>query len=262
MKWYYLVFVLFLFSCSTARKIKTGAADTGSDVHTAASLELKNKAAALVAEQSDMPFKTFSGRAKVAYEDHNGQQPEATAHIRMEKDRFIWVSVTASFINLEAARVWMTPDSIIIVNKLEKTIEAYSLDHIRTIVSLPLTFRDIQNLIIGRIILPGDSIRSASSSDQFLSVLTGTEDVDNRIFFTLRDFLLARQDIEVRNQSGNYSAEVLYEDYEKSGSSYFSLSRDISVPLRNQKLRLTFRQYEFNNELSVPFNRPEGYTVK
>lgn len=269
MRFFLCVLSLILIAgCGSSRKIKTGAAGIGNDSLSVAGMRLQKEAASLFEEESTIPFKTFSAKVKVEYEDQYGKQPETNAYVRMQKDSFIWVSITATFLNIEAARVWMTADSIVIVNKLEKTIESHPLDFIREKVALPLRFQDIQNLIAGKLILKGDSIQSVSATENFLRIFTTLTNLKTEIFFSrLRQaggpaFLLARQSIEVEGPWETYGAEVLYEDYEKSDQGYFSTAREINIPSKKQRISLVFRQYEFNNELSVPFSRPEGYTIK
>ena len=262
MKWLLAILIFTLLGCSSSKKIRTRAATIVQDTTLTEDTGLLEKAKQLLAANNEVPFNTFSAKVKIDYEDLNGKQPETNAFIRMKKDQFIWVSITGTFLNIEAARVWITPDSIIIVNKFEKTIESHPVSFIRDMIALPFSFADIQKLIAGKIALEGDSILTTSSSENFLKINTASTGFDNSLFFTLPGLLLAKQAIDITDGNQNYSAEVLYEDYKKSDDLYFSSIRDISIPAKQQKVQLAFRQYEFNKELSVPFSRPEGYTVK
>lgn len=251
-----------LIGCSSAKKLKTGAAQIHRDSTEVASDTLLEQARQLIAAGSTVPFRTFSSKAKLEYQDMYGAQPETNVYVRMERGKFIWVSITATFLNIEAARVMVLPDSIIIVNKLEKTIESYPISYISEKIALPLSFDDIQKLIAGNVILSIDSLSSASSSSSVLQVTSEQPGIQNNIFFTLPALLLARQFIEIKNGPSDYSADILYEDYQKSDNFLFSTLREIFIPAEKQRIRLAFKQYEFNKELSVPFSRPNGYTVK
>lgn len=257
-----MVMLVALLGCSSAKKLKTGAGEISRDSETAANDSLLEQARTLIETGSKIPFRTFSSKAKLEYEDMYGIQPETNVYIRMETGKLIWVSITATFLNIEAARVMVLPDSIIIVNKLEKTIESYPISYISEKIALPLSFDDIQKLIAGNVILTRDSLSSASSSQSFIQIKSRGAGIENSIFFTIPAFLLARQFIDLRNGTQHYSADVLYEDYEKTDNFLFSTLREIMIPAEKQRIKLTFRQYEFNKELSVPFNRPGSYTVK
>ena len=41
----------------------------------------------------------------------------------LQKDSVMWVSISATFLSIEAFRIFITPDTIIILNKLDKTVE-------------------------------------------------------------------------------------------------------------------------------------------
>lgn len=258
----YILTLSVLLGCGASKKIKTGAAVIHNDTVFNNDEEMMEKAVELLQEDSEIPFNTFSAKVKVDYEDMYGKQPEANAFVRMKTGEYIWISITATFLNVEAARVWITPDSIVVINKLEKTIQSRPLGFINDYVSLPFSFNDLQNIIAGKVIFAGDSIRNLASADKFLRISTLQPQVENDIYFTLPSLLLARQDLNVKDKLESYRAEILFNEYEKSAVGYFSTYRYISVPANQQKVSLLFRQYEFNKELSVPFNRPAGYTIK
>ena len=46
-------------------------------------------------------FKTFNAKIKVDYQDNKGKQPDVTAIVRIIKDSAIWISLTASILNIE-----------------------------------------------------------------------------------------------------------------------------------------------------------------
>lgn len=257
-----IIIIVMLLGCGSTKKLKTGAGTISRDSISVTGDSLLEQARTLIAAGSKIPFRTLSSKAKLEYEDMYGEQPETNVYIRMETGKFIWVSITATFLNIEAARVMVLPDSIIIVNRLEKTIESYPISYISEKVALPLSFDDIQKLISGNVILTKDSLSSAASSQSFLQIQSDESGIENRIFFAVPAMLLARQFIDITNGMNNYSADVLYEDYEKAGDFLFSTLREIMIPAEKQRIKLTFRQYEFNKELSVPFSRPGSYTVK
>ena len=71
-------------------------------------------------EKNRIKFTTFSAKIKVQYEDKNGKQPDFNAFVRLYKDSVLWISISATFLSIEAFRILITKDSIIIVNKLNK----------------------------------------------------------------------------------------------------------------------------------------------
>ena len=63
--------------------------------------------------------------------------------------------------------------------------------------------------------------------------------------------------------SRNRTADITYDNYESSNGFNFSTYRQIIASEKNKlDLRLNFKQYEFNKELSVTFNVPRNYKIK
>lgn len=259
-----LLVVLFFISCSTTKKIKTGAAGIKNGDHVTSVSENKtiDELKKLLYTENELPFRTFSAKVKVSYEDAGGKQPDVNAFVRMKKDEAIWISVAATFLNIEAMRVLITPDSVFILNKMEKTYGVYPISYINERLSIPVNFQDAQRLIAGKIVLTGDSILSVNQSGNFIQAIITMPGIYNSIYFTDPGMLLARQVVNVSQPGDHFTANILYDNYEKTSIGLFSTSRNISIPEKSQKLQLVFRQYEFNNELSLPFSRPEGYEIK
>ena len=114
-----LFFLYVLSGCHSTKKLQTAinkkdtaiTVQTGlpySDSLSVASLFLKKL------ETNRINFKSFSAKVKVQYEDRNGKQPDFNAFIRMQKDSVLWVSINATFLSIEAFRIYITPDTIII----------------------------------------------------------------------------------------------------------------------------------------------------
>ncbi len=257
--------LLVLISCNPSKKIRTHAASIGrpvdSSVHTIEDT-LKATAEKLLFEENVIPFQTFSAKVKVQYEDAGGKQPEVNAFVRMKKDQAIWISIAATFMNIEAFRVLITPDSVFILNKFEKTCEQYPFSYVQNRISAPVSFNDVQMLLAGKAALTGDSLATVKRNGDFLEITLLMKNIFNSFYYTIPQHLLAKQSVHVSIPGDNYTANVLYEDYSKTDVGYFSTSRDINIPEKSQHIILNFRQVEFNNELSLPFNKPEGYTIK
>src|SRR3954471_18519968 len=74
-----------------------------------------NPVDAIKAQQ--LNFNTFSAKASTSL-NIDGNSNDVTLNIRIQRDRKIWVSVTA-ILGIEVARALITPDSILLINKLQ-----------------------------------------------------------------------------------------------------------------------------------------------
>ncbi len=259
-----MLLVFLVTGCGTSKRIKTGASGIPAEKATTTVTESRTTAALkkLLYTDNEIPFNSFSAKVKVSYEDAGGKQPDVNAFIRMKKDEAIWISIAATFLNIEGMRILITPDSVFILNKMEKTYSAYPISYINERLSIPVNFQDAQRLVSGKVVFAGDSVLSVSQSGNFLQAVVSIPQIYNTIYFTDPGLLLAKQEVKVSQPGDHFTVNIHYEDYEKTSMGLFSTSRNITIPEKGQKLQLNFRQYEFNNELSLPFSRPEGYDIK
>src|ERR1035437_1049248 len=123
-------------------------------------------------EKNRINFTTFSAKIKVQYEDNKGKQPDFNAFIRLYKDSVLWISINATFLSIEAFRILITKDKIIILNKLNKQVEYHPFNYIEDIANIPLNFSILQDIIIGNPIYTGGSIVAFRQTENH--ILIGT----------------------------------------------------------------------------------------
>jgi len=124
MKYITVLFVLFIlicssYSCKTVKQInKVIAPKDTSDVviidqsKVDSILMIRNTIENL--NRNYIDFKTFSAKIKVEYQDNKGKQPDVTAIVRIIKDSAIWISLTASILNIEIYRLLIKRNSFIL----------------------------------------------------------------------------------------------------------------------------------------------------
>ena len=66
-----------------------------------------------------------------------------------EKDKYIWLKVTALF-GIEAARVMITPDKIQLLDRLNRKHITASYTYLKNFTDIPLTFTQLQNMTNGK----------------------------------------------------------------------------------------------------------------
>jgi len=208
-------------------------------------------------------FKTFSAKAKVDYEDHNGRQPDFNTFIRLQKDSVLWVSISSTFLGIEAFRLLITPDTIIILNKLDKTVEYHPFSYIGSVVHIPMNFSLLQDILIGNPVYVGDSVVSYTKTKDHILIGTVGEFFKNLLALSAGNNHLERIKLDDINLSQNRTASLLYDSYEKTDRFYFSTYREINVSEKSKvEITILFKQYEFNKELSFPFTIPRNYKTK
>jgi hypothetical protein len=206
-------------------------------------------------------FTTFYGRAKA-----NFSSPEAsgnaTVYIKMQKDSIIWISITGP-LNVEGARVLITPDSVKIMNKQESSVWISSIDHLQRLTKLPLTFKDFQNIILGRPVLNNNTNLDYQFKKDSITVTATSELVKSIYSFTKSNFLLGQSNFETANDPEVTSANIFYNNYDSVNNINFSASRDIAISGSSPaNLRVNFKEYNFNQPQTFLFRISKNYTIR
>lgn len=213
-------------------------------------------------DSNKINFKSFSAKVKVQYEDRNGKQPDFNAFIRLQKDSVIWISISATFLSIEAFRILITPDTIVILNKLDKTVEYHPFDYIESVAHIPMTFSVLQNIIVGNPVYVGDSIVAYRKIANQVMVGTVGKSFKNLLTISPNNYL-QKSKLDDMDISQNRTADLAYDSYEMNNAINFATYREISASEKTKvDIRLSFKQYEFNKELSFPFSVPRNFKIK
>jgi Domain of unknown function (DUF4292) len=209
-------------------------------------------------------FNTFSAKIKVQYEDNKGKQPDINAFVRMKKDSLIWISINATFLNIEAFRVLISRDSIWILNKLDKQVEYHSLSYLEDVAQIPLDFNTLEDLILGNPIYVGNRIVAYKKTENRILISTVGEHFKNLLTLSANNNdLVERSKLDDINLAYNRTGDLTYYEYENKSGVFFSTFREITVAEKTKvDITLNFKQYDFNNDLSFPFSIPKNYKRK
>lgn len=264
-----IILSAFIFSCRDTKKLQTAVnkKDTVVVVKNVPSVDSlkagKDLFGTLLTKRID--FKTFSAKIKVEYEDSKKRYPDVTANIRMQKDSIIWVSVVGNFafITVEAFRVVITPNHITILNKLDKVVEEHPFSFIESIAKIPLDFKTLQDLIIGNPIYLGDKVVAYRVTENHILLSTVGKYFKNLLTLSSSNNLVERSKLDDLDVTLNRTGDLTYSDYEDKGGTFFSTYREITVAEKTKvDIKLDFKQYDFNTELSYPFSVPKNYKTK
>lgn len=213
-----------------------------------------------IIQKNIIDFKTFSAKIKLEIDDSKGKKPDLIANIRMIKDSAIWISISASILNIEVFRVLITRDSVILLNKQEKEVQFRSINYLQEITEIPFDFRTLQNLLVGNPIFYNDSIISVRKFEEFLLVSSMNKDFKNLLTISTVDNTLKHSKLDDVNVARNRTADFTYDSYANTGDFKFSTYRQIIASEKNKlDIRMNFKQFEFNKELSVYFSVPKNY---
>lgn len=208
-------------------------------------------------------FETFSAKIKVDVEDAKGKQPDIIATLRMIKDSAIWISLTATFLNIEVYRIYITKDSVVLMNKQDKEVQYRSLDYLQEVTQIPFDYKTLQDILLGNPVFFNDSTVSFKKLGEFVLASSIGNDFKNLLTLSTNNNLLLHSKLDDVDIYRNRTASITYDDYVNNSDRAFSTKRQIIISEKNKiDIRLNFKQFEFNKELSVNFSVPKNYKKK
>jgi hypothetical protein len=101
---------------------------------------------------NDVDFQYLSSKAKIDYQAKDNFI-SATANIRICKDSIIWISLSPG-LGIEAARLLVTKDSVLMIDKINKTYFEYDFISLSKKLDFNLNYHLIESVIIGNLIYP------------------------------------------------------------------------------------------------------------
>lgn len=204
-------------------------------------------------------FTTFSAKVKVDYRGGDGKSYDFNAFLRMRKDSVIWVSVNAA-LGIEAFRVIITPDSVKVLNKLDKVAQLRSVNYLQEVTHLPFDFYALQDLIMGNPIYLDSNIVSFRKDEEYVSLMSMGRQFKHYITVGANDYLVNSSKLDDAEVGRSRTAVLSYGEYETKDNIRFATKRKISVAEQTKlDITLEFKQFNFNENLNYPFSVPKNY---
>jgi hypothetical protein len=195
---------------------------------------------------------------KVHYEGSDGKDYEFNAFVRLQKDKIIWISINA-LLGIEAFRAIITPDSVKVLNKLDKVYQLRSVSYLQEMSHLPFDFKTLQAIILGNPIYLDSNILYYRKDVQGISLLS--------VGPLYRNYLTLNNDLSIKHSILDdvdpmqaRSCDISYGQYEKMDTIFFSTYRKIVASEKGRlDVEMIFNKYSFNENLNYPFSIPKNY---
>lgn len=211
------------------------------------------------AKNLDFRYLSAKGKAQI---DANGEKYSANLAVRIRKDSVIWVS--ASLLGIEGVRARVTPDSVQVINKLEKTYYAGNFDYLQRQFHVPITFAQLQAMLLG------DYVPAARDSALAVTMDGPTQTVKYQQAGILVEQLIelsrARlQKLNVSDPRSESTLAVTYADFQPLPPGEQQFARGILVQAQQPgrqpaTVTINYRNVDLDKEkLSFPFSVPAEY---
>ena len=214
------------------------------------------KIAAIRARQTT--FNTFSGKAGTKL-DINGNSNNVTLNIRIQNGKKIWVSITA-IAGIEVARALITPDSLLVINKLQSVYIRKPFSYIYKFTGKSVNYGTVESLLIGNAIPELLNENADFETVTGNTVLNGT--MNDIVYKLILGPDLKATQTNLNNQAAGQSLQVVNAAFVQAGNKVMPSQIDISSAVKNKKVQLVlhYSKTEFDQPLEFPFNIPSRYT--
>jgi hypothetical protein len=213
----------------------------------------------LLLKSKDLAFNTLSlkGKANLSVD---GEENNVTMNIRIQKDKKIWVSVTG-IAGIEGARAVITPDSLLLLNRLQKTYTKKPFSYIYGFTNKQINFGLLQAVISGNTINDFMKTESALIQENGVWVLSGTKgELSYRNVFNT---LLKITETTLNDAKSAQALKVNYGEYTSINNALFPSNLKISSMsgAKSIKIDIEFVKIESNVPVEFPFSVPKNFEV-
>ncbi|GAB2964228.1 DUF4292 domain-containing protein [Hymenobacter coalescens] len=213
------------------------------------------------ARNLDFRYLAAKGKAQI---DANGEKYSVNLNVRMRKDSVIWLQ--ASVLGL-GVRALITPDSVQVVNMLEKTYYAGNFDYLQRQFNVPVTFTQLQAMLLG------DYVPAARDS----ALTATTEGPVQRVEYRQTGILVEQfielsrarlQKLNVADPKSQSTLTVTYNDFQPLQPGEQPFAHGILVQAQQPgrqpaTVMINYRNVDLDKEqLSFPFSVPAEYGRK
>lgn len=247
-------FVLaLLLSCGPKKRIVSSAGN-----ETAVSGAARAAVMDHVAQQQ-LHYATFSGRAKSNLTINGKERYDVTANVRVVRDEAIWISVTA-IMGIEVARVFITPDSIKIINRMQSEYTRKPFAYLSGFTGSGLDFSSLERLLVGDVIdqVSGRDLEVWKRASGYLL----QRQADSLQYAVHVDTAYQNSYTSIAAPARGQQLEAFYSDYQAVAENSFPHQMKISIvtPQLTLLSEMRYSKVVYDEKVELPFIGPSKYT--
>lgn len=210
-------------------------------------------------QSKDLSFNTLSLKGKASL-NVNGNENNVTMLIRIEKDKKIWVSVTA-IAGIEVARAVITPDSLLLRSNFDKTYARKPFSYIYGFTNKQVNFKLLQSVFVGNTMADFMKVSSDLTQENGVWILSGS--ATNLVYRSLFNTLLKINETSLNDAKAAQAFKVTYGAYTPLNSALFPSSLKINSMSGVKKIDvdINFTKIDINVPVDFPFSVPKSYDL-
>ncbi|MDR0681295.1 MAG: DUF4292 domain-containing protein [Dysgonamonadaceae bacterium] len=217
---------------------------------------------------SELQYHTFSSNLKFAARIGK-QKKEVTvdALLRIIKNEAIQLSLRIPLLGTEAFKIIITPDQILIVDRLNKQYLSETMKNVQTRVPFDLDYYSLEALLTNRMFIAGAQKITPENytafnikENDFLVNLINTNAQGIQYDFTI-DHSHRIQLTQMNRKKGQSYLQCKYSEWGfASNRNYFPLLIDLAlnVPNDTYKVNLSFKSVDINTDFKIDLDAPNS----
>lgn len=202
----------------------------------------------------------YTGKARIKAQTPDARM-SAAVNLRMLRDSAIWITIEK--LGFEIARVFITPDSVFAVDRLNKEYTQTTLAGFLTEYGVHVGFRDLQNALIGKMIaLTPLHLESKPDSDLYALIVRDGSGVTATHWVTstspqrlMKSFLVDASGRKL--QIENMQWETIHDGSQVPYGRLLSFEDQDGLT----QIQIEFSEIKKNVPATLPFHIPENYTL-
>lgn len=223
--------------------------------------KLKNRSAEYVQKQmvqNQFNADWISAKAKIKFADAD-RSMTVFSNIKIQKDSVIWLNAKA--FGIEAGRVLIRPDSIFVIDRLNKKYMAKDIFWLQDEFGLPVDFKGLQAMLMGNPIFFNSDLTVEKDS---LNYVLGGENDRYKTAYKADGLTFKLVEMLISQPRDNRMGLIQLSDYQTlSNGQSFSFSRNIgmnSPETGKTTVQIEMSKVDVDVPFGISFSIPERYT--
>ena len=216
-----------------------------------------------------IPFNTLSSSLRFSIQPGRKKgTTSANAQLRIIKDQIIQLSLRIPILGTEVARISITPEQIIIIDRSHKRYVSESMQKLRQMTNFDFDFYNLQALFTNQLFIAGQSSISQGdynafhwSEDGFLVRLNNTDNQGIHYDF-FSDYSNRIVQTEMYKEKEKVNLNWLYKDFGLTSNNRLfpmRMTMELTVPNDLITLNLTFNIVNIDTAFELDTSIPDRY---
>lgn len=218
---------------------------------------------------AELKYETINAKASLELVPPNSNSGMKTnCYLKLIRDKELQLSVRIPLINSEAFRINVTPDSVYLIDRINKKYAIASIQKYQEQSNIDLNFYNLQALLTDALFMPGKKkLSSKDYQDYSITMASGLFHLETRDKVnTTYNFVVNSKDrveaIMVYNKAYNFNLEWIYTNFVQDQNKYVyptDIATKININNQNIKLNISYSSLDINTKVEIDRQMPNKY---